>query len=156
MDSQAALYLPSVVPVVMRHSLGPQPTGVCHVAPSPGLLRLRGKEIVDLRERMQQIVPWKLPEGSKWRLPRFKEGKHPEGKVAADGPDVRAASNIIKVRTHSRHGVQDFCFCDNKCVPKRRAVLVVLSRSSANANAIIPGRSIWYRAGSLSGCIASN
>ena len=41
---------------------------------------------------------WVLPEGSKWRLARFKGGWHPEGKAAQRWPDGRPAATQLKPR----------------------------------------------------------
>jgi len=45
---------------------------------------------------------WRLPEGSKGRLQRIKQGKHPEGKQAEAWPDGRRGSLRIKMRVHRR------------------------------------------------------
>ena len=50
---------------------------------------------------------WTLPEGSKGRLKRFRQGKHPEGSTAAVWPDGRSAVTIVSIKAIQRVQVSD-------------------------------------------------
>ena len=45
---------------------------------------------------------WQLPEGSKGRLQRVRQGEHPEGTAASSWPDGRSADTVVQMRAVAR------------------------------------------------------